>query len=191
MPKEWGAYSLFKFFFACDLSIFLLLRLSLRPQFPASCEECFPAVVPWSLSSIITWIYLMDEKWGAPNSFLYLDGCKLGSKHIGWLHGSAMCVDLIVCEKCGERWNIDFSTFIPVTVGHLHFLAHILSPLIMAKTGEIELVCLPLKVVFSAIHGFSNRSRFGLCNSLVRLILQVVSNGDSKCASCVRWGVRE
>ena len=32
---------------------------------------------------------------------------------------------------------------------------------------------------------------FGFCNLLVRFILPVVLNGDSKCASCVRWGVAE
>jgi hypothetical protein len=56
-------------------------------------------------------IDLMEEKWGAHNYFFHLDGCKLGSKRIGWLHGflsrfgSAMCVDLIVCGKCGDRWS--------------------------------------------------------------------------------------
>jgi hypothetical protein len=76
---------------------------------------------------------LMDEKWGAPNSFLYLDGYKLGRKHIGWLHGSAMCVDLIVLWEMWRSLEHRFFYLLSVTFGRFHFLAHIFSPLIMAK----------------------------------------------------------
>jgi hypothetical protein len=42
---------------------------------------------------------LMDEKWGAHDSFFLsscidLDGCKLGSNRIAWLHGFLSRFDL-------------------------------------------------------------------------------------------------
>jgi hypothetical protein len=57
---------------------------------------------------------------------------------------------------------IDFPIFIPVTLCFRQF---------MGSPSDVDL--------------------FGFCNLLVRLILPVVSNGDSKYASCVRWGVAE